>query len=84
VPVGHVYVVKQIDWYQDQPGAAAVVRLSELVANKFWWAGAMPVTRYSGLSEETSQVFNAGMAVYAWANLPTTIVRLSGFDLTSP
>jgi hypothetical protein len=84
VPVGHVYVVKQIDWYQDQLVGAAVVRLSEAVANEFWYADSMPVTRYAGKGLETTQVFEAGMAVEAWADLPTTIVRLSGFDLTSP
>jgi hypothetical protein len=81
VPVGHTYVVKSVTWYQDQLVGAAAIRLSESVANEFWYANGMPVTRYAGLNEEMSQVFEAGMSVEAWATLPTTIVRLSGFDL---
>jgi hypothetical protein len=81
VPAGFVYVIRAIEWYQDQPGAAAVVRLSETVANLFWYAGGMPTTRYSGLHIVTHQAFLPGMSVLAYADVPTTIVRLSGYSL---
>jgi hypothetical protein len=84
VPPGHVYVVKQIDWFQSQVAAAAVIRLSEDVANLFWYADGMPVTRWSGKREETTEVFEPGMKVSAWADTATTIVRLSGYDLLLP
>jgi hypothetical protein len=83
VPAGRVYVVRDIDWYQSQVAAAAVIRASEGIANLFWFAGAMPVTRYSGFQWRGRQVFQAGMVLQLWADASTTIARVSGYEFSA-
>jgi hypothetical protein len=84
VPPGHVYVLRDVDVYQDQPFGAAIVRMSANPPGTFWWAAGMPVTRYAGLPWRGRQVFEAGETLTIYADLPTTIFRLSGYDLSGP
>jgi hypothetical protein len=83
VPTGHVYVLRDVDIYQDQLVGAAVVRMAEAVANLFFYSNGMPVTRFAWLQWTGRQVFEAGESLQIFASLPTTVFRLSGYDLTA-